>query len=129
MAVGFVLQVAYRDDVPVRTLRTAADIDEFVAELLDAGWEYTSASVYALPEGSDAKPDHQMIIGADRASGLGAVRYSGGSAIPGEDATEWFSVGDRANPDVSSSPTSGPATIFRATPRCPSTWSRPRWSN
>jgi hypothetical protein len=76
-----------------------ADIDQFVAELLEAGWEYTSASVYAMPEDGATKPDHQMIIGADKTTGLGAVRYSGGEAIPGDDATEWFSQGNQVNPD------------------------------
>lgn len=96
---GFVLEVAYHDDKPAQRLRTAAEIDDFVAELLEAGWEYTSASVYAIDEDDDTRPDHQMIIGADKTTGLGAVRYSGGEEIPGDDAEEWFSVGDRVNPD------------------------------
>ncbi len=96
---AYELEVAYHDDLPARRLCTAAEINAFVAELLEAGWEYTSASVYALPAGEVARPDHQMIIGADKKTGLGAVRYSGGEEIPGDDATEWFTVGDRVNPD------------------------------
>lgn len=99
MSANHVLRVAYHHDVPERVLRTPADIDAFIAELLEAGWEYTSASVYAVPDGSDAKPDHQMIVGADKATGMGAVRYSGGPADTTGDATEWFSVGPRTNPE------------------------------
>ncbi|MGX7824270.1 Imm1 family immunity protein [Actinokineospora sp. 24-640] len=97
---GFVLEVAYKNDAPVRRLRTVEDIDEFVAELLEAGWEHESASVYALPsEDTDAVPDHEVIIGARKGTGLGVVRYSGGAAIPGDDSAEWFSVGERVSPD------------------------------
>ncbi|WP_172803338.1 Imm1 family immunity protein [Alloactinosynnema sp. L-07] len=85
--------------MPLRRLRGAQDIDAFIADLLEAGWEYTSAAVYAVEDDSTGNPDHEMIVGADKETGLGAVRYSGGEEIPGDDATEWFSVGDRVNPD------------------------------
>ena len=91
------LEVAYRNEVPARRLRTEEEIDSFLVELSEAGWEYTSASVYALVEDAETDPDHEMIIAFDKNTGLGAVRYSGGEAIPGSEATEWFSVGDRVN--------------------------------
>lgn len=96
MTVGFVLEVAYHNDVPVQPLRTEADIERFVAELLAADAFHRSASVYAIDEDTDADPDHEMIVGVDPERGVGVVRYSGGDAIPGGDAEEWFSVGDQA---------------------------------
>ncbi|MGX7825275.1 Imm1 family immunity protein [Actinokineospora sp. 24-640] len=80
-------------------MRNEVDIEGFIAELMVAGWEYTSATVYAVLEGSDVQPDHELVIGADSATGLGAVRYAGDSGDPANNGGEWFSVGERVNPD------------------------------
>ncbi|MDQ3578431.1 MAG: Imm1 family immunity protein [Actinomycetota bacterium] len=96
---GFVLEVAYRHGLQARILRGVEDIDDFVAELTEAGWEYTAASVYAVEESSPEKPKHEMIIGADKTTGYGAVRYAGNSGDSSDNAGEWFSVGDHVNPD------------------------------
>ncbi|HVK21644.1 MAG TPA: Imm1 family immunity protein [Actinokineospora sp.] len=93
---GIVLEVAYHNDVPVKALRTAADIEEFMAELLAADPGHRSASVYAIDEATDADPDHEMIVGVNPERGVGVVRYSGGDPIPGDDAEEWFSARGQA---------------------------------
>src|SRR5215216_5486485 len=95
---GTVLKATYRHGRPPAVLRTREDIDAFVDELLAAGWEYTSATVYAVDEGTDSQPDHELVIGADATTGLGAVRYAGD--VPGDDSGdgEWFSRGDGPNP-------------------------------
>ncbi len=89
---GYVLDVAYRHDQPTRHLRTREEIDAFVDELLTLGWEYTAATAYAVEEGSDALPDHELLVGADPKTGLGAVRYSG-------EAGTWYVKGGHTNPD------------------------------
>ncbi|MFC0069705.1 Imm1 family immunity protein [Umezawaea endophytica] len=95
---GTALKATYRHGHPAAVLRTREDIDAFVDALLAAGWEYTSATIYAVDENIDGRPDHELVIGADATTGLGAVRYAGD--VPGDDRGEgeWFSRGDRANP-------------------------------
>lgn len=88
---GYVLEVAYKHGVGVKLLRTDTDIADFLDELMAAGWEYTSATVHAVPDGSVADPDHEMAVGVDAASGLGAVRWSG-------DGT-YYTKGDCTNPN------------------------------
>jgi len=89
---GYVLEVTYKHGQGTRVLRTASDIDAFVEELLGAGPDYTSATVYAIDEETDADPEHELVIGVDQQSGLGAVRYAGTDG-------EWFSQGESTNPD------------------------------
>ncbi|MEV0675908.1 Imm1 family immunity protein [Actinosynnema sp. NPDC050436] len=93
-----VLTVAYRHGRQPTILRDRADIAAFVDELLAAGWEYTSATVYAVEEDTDGQPDHELVVGADAETGLGAVRYAG-EVEDDPDCGEWFSRGDRTNPD------------------------------
>ncbi|WP_033440867.1 Imm1 family immunity protein [Saccharothrix sp. NRRL B-16314] len=89
---GYVLDVAYRHDQEPRHLRTRADVDAFVDELLTLGPAYSAATAYAVEEGSDALPDHELLIGTGGQTGLGAVRYSG------EHGT-WYLQGERVSPD------------------------------
>jgi hypothetical protein len=89
--VGYVLKVAYKHDVAMKALRTDDEIATFLDELMAAGWEYTAATVYAVPEDSDMKPDHEMTVGADAENGLGAVRWTG-------DGT-FYSRGEHTNPN------------------------------
>jgi len=91
MSMGYVLKVAYRHDVGVRTLRTDKDIAAFLDELTTAGWEYTAATVYAVQEGSETDPDHELVIGANAETGLGVVRWS-------RDGT-YYSQGAHINPN------------------------------
>ncbi|MGQ0838042.1 Imm1 family immunity protein [Actinokineospora sp.] len=88
---GFVLEVAYHNNVPVQPLRTEADIARFVAELLAADPFHRSASVYAIDETTDADPDHEMIVGVAPERTLGVVRYTG-------DGGDWASRGDATSP-------------------------------
>lgn len=88
---GYVLDVAYRHDQEPRRLRTREDVDAFVDELAALGPAYRAATAYAVEEGSDALPDHELLIGASAETGLGAVRYSG-------EAGTWYVRGERANP-------------------------------
>ncbi|WP_191305139.1 Imm1 family immunity protein [Lentzea cavernae] len=73
-------------------LRTDDDIEAFLAELLNAGPDYQSATVYAVDESVDEDPTHELVVGVDQATGLGAVRYAG-------DDGEWFSKGEQVNPN------------------------------
>ncbi|MFC6090254.1 Imm1 family immunity protein [Saccharothrix lopnurensis] len=88
---GHVLEATYRHDAGVSLLRTREDIADFVDQVLSAGWEYTAAAVYAVVEGSEADPDHELIIGADPRTGMGALRYAGDG--------DWFSRGERTGPE------------------------------
>ncbi len=89
---SYVLEASYKHGAGVRLLRTDDDVDGFLAELLDAGPDYQSATIYAVDEAADEDPTHELVIGVDQATELGAVRYAG-------DEGEWFSRGDRVNPD------------------------------
>jgi hypothetical protein len=85
------LKAAYHNDQPIAELRTREDIASFVKNLLAAGWEHTAASVYAVADGSSTPPDHEMLVGVNGDTGVGAVRYAGNG--------DWYSHGDRTNPD------------------------------
>ena len=87
-----VLEASYKHGAGVTLLRTDGDIDDFLAELLNAGPDYQSATVYAVDEATDEDPVHELVAGIDQAAALGAVRYAG-------EEGEWFSKGDRVNPD------------------------------
>jgi hypothetical protein len=89
---SYVLEASYKHGVGVKLLRTDDDIDAFLTELLNAGPDYQSAAVYAIDEATDEDPAHELVIGVDQATALGAVRYAG-------DEGEWFSRGERINPD------------------------------
>ncbi len=88
---GYVLEATYRHGGGVSLLRSREDIDRFVDELLAAGWEYTAATLYAVDDATDADPTHEVVIGVNPKTNLGAVRYSG-------DGT-WWSRGERTNPN------------------------------
>lgn len=92
---GFVLEVSYRNEVEPRLLRTPDDIDTFLNDLLNAGWENASATVYALEENSDIAPEHELVVGVRQATSVGVVRYSGEQDGRGG---EWFSRGEQVNP-------------------------------
>jgi hypothetical protein len=87
---GYVLEATYRHGGGVTFLRSREDIDRFVNELLAAGWEYTAATVYTIDEATDVDPDHELVIGANPKTDLGAVRYSGEGT--------WWSRGEQTNP-------------------------------
>ncbi|MFT7841436.1 Imm1 family immunity protein [Saccharothrix sp. BKS2] len=89
---GYVLDVAYRHDQEPKRLRTREDVAAFVDELATLGPAYAAATAYAVEEGSDALPDHELLIGARARTGLGAVRYSG-------EAGTWYAKGERTNPE------------------------------
>lgn len=89
---SFVLEASYRHGTDVTLMRTDDDIDGFVAELLNAGPDYQSATVYAVDESADDDPAHELVVGVDQTTALGAVRYAG-------DDGEWFSKGERVNPN------------------------------
>lgn len=87
------LEVAYHNDRPPAELSTRDDITRFVDELLAAGWEHSAAAVYAIdPDDRSEFPDHELIVGGDAETGLGAVRYTGGEGT-------WYSKGERVDPD------------------------------
>uniref|UniRef100_UPI0031D883F6 Imm1 family immunity protein n=1 Tax=Saccharothrix mutabilis TaxID=33921 RepID=UPI0031D883F6 len=86
------LEVAYRHDQPTTHLRTRAEVNAFVDELLTLGPEYTAATAYAIQEGSETLPDHELLIGASSRTNVGAVRYSG------EEGT-WYAKGELTNPN------------------------------
>jgi hypothetical protein len=88
----FVLEASYKHGVDVALLRNDEDIDGFVTELLNAGPDYQSATVYAVDESTDEDPTHELVVGVDQATALGAVRYAG-------DDGEWFSRGEQVNPN------------------------------
>jgi hypothetical protein len=89
--VGYVLDVAYQHDQEPRHLRTRAEVDAFINELVTLGPAYSAATAYAVEEDSDALPNHELLIGANGHTGLGAVRYSG------EEGT-WYGRGEQVNP-------------------------------
>lgn len=89
---AYVLEVAYRHDQPTTHLRTRAEVDAFVDELLTLGPQYTAATAYAVQEGSEELPDHELLIGVSSQTSLGAVRYSGADGT-------WYVQGERTNPD------------------------------
>ncbi|MGZ3142452.1 Imm1 family immunity protein [Lentzea chajnantorensis] len=89
---SYVLEASYKHGAGVRFLRGDGDIDGFLTELLNAGPDYRSATVYAVDEAADEDPAHELVVGVDEATGLGAVRYAG-------DDGEWFSKGGKVNPD------------------------------
>ena len=89
---SYALEASYKHGVGVSLLRTDDDIDGFLAELLNAGPDYQSATVYAVDESADEDPTHELVVGVDQATALGAVRYAG-------DVGEWFSKGEQVNPD------------------------------
>ncbi|WP_316038516.1 Imm1 family immunity protein [Saccharothrix longispora] len=85
------MEATYRHGGGVSLLRSREDIDRFIDELLTAGWEYTAATVNAVDEATDAGPTHELVIGVDAKTGLGALRYSG-------DGT-WWRQGEQTNPN------------------------------
>ncbi|SMC69151.1 Imm1 family immunity protein [Lentzea albidocapillata] len=89
---SYVLEASYKHGAGVSLLRTNDDIDGFLTELLNAGPDYQSATVYAMDESADEDPTHELVVGVDQASALGAVRFAG-------DDGEWFSKGEQVNPD------------------------------
>jgi hypothetical protein len=86
-----VLEASYKHGAGVRFLRGDEDIDGFLAELLNAGPDYQSATVYAVDEAADEDPAHELVVGVNAVTALGAVRYAG-------DDGEWFSKGEKVNP-------------------------------
>ncbi|KOV79882.1 hypothetical protein ADL03_35620 [Nocardia sp. NRRL S-836] len=86
------MEASYKHGAGVRLLRGDDDIDSFLAELLGAGPDYRSATIYAVDEAAAEDPSHELVIGVDEATALGAVRYAG-------DDGEWFSKGEKINPD------------------------------
>jgi len=89
---SYVLEASYKHGVGVSLLRTDDDVDGFLVELLSAGPDYQSATVYAVDEATDDAPTHELVVGVDQAAALGAVRYAG-------EEGEWFSKGEQVNPD------------------------------
>ncbi|MCR3746115.1 Imm1 family immunity protein [Lentzea californiensis] len=89
---SYVLEASYKHGAGVTLLRTDDDVDGFLTELLDAGQDYRSATVYAVDECADEDPTHELVVGVDQASALGAVRYA-------DDDGEWFSRGEQVKPD------------------------------
>ncbi|MGH3864283.1 Imm1 family immunity protein, partial [Actinokineospora sp.] len=89
---GFVLEATFKHGAGVRVLRSAEDIDQFMAELLAAGPNYRAATVYAIDEDTDADPKHELVVGVDPERELGSVRYAG-------DDGEFYSRGEQTNPD------------------------------
>lgn len=87
----YALEALYTNDKPPAVLRTPEDVDRFVDELLAAGWEHAAAAIYVLDGATPGLPDHEIIIGVDAVTGLGALRHS-------RDGT-WYSRGGRTNPD------------------------------
>ncbi|MGM1063111.1 Imm1 family immunity protein [Saccharothrix sp. Mg75] len=106
-SVGYVLDVAYRHDQEPRHLRTREDVDTFVDELVTLGPAYSAATAYAVEEGSDVLPDHELLIGASGQTGLGAVRYSGGDGT-------YYLRGEQTNPEDVSFGYFGTAAEFPA---------------
>ncbi|SDF92386.1 Immunity protein Imm1 [Lentzea fradiae] len=88
----FVLEASYKHGVDTALLRTDDEIADFLTELANAGPDYQSATIYVVDETADEDPAHEVVVGVDQAAALGAVRYAG-------DDGEWFSKGDRVNPD------------------------------
>ncbi|MGX7829171.1 Imm1 family immunity protein [Actinokineospora sp. 24-640] len=88
---GFVLEATFKHGAGVRFLRSAEDVDGFVDELLRAGPDYRSATVYAIDEATDADPKHELVVGVNPERGLGGVRYAG-------DDGESYSQGEQVNP-------------------------------
>lgn len=89
---SYVLEASYKHGAGVTLLRTDDDVDGFLTELLNAGPDYQSATVYAVDESADEDSTHELVVGVDQASALGAVRFAG-------DDGEWFSKGKQVNPD------------------------------
>ncbi|SDJ81260.1 Immunity protein Imm1 [Lentzea albidocapillata subsp. violacea] len=89
---SYVLEASYKHGAGVSLLRTNDDIDGFLTELINAGPDYQSATVYAVDESADEDPTHELVVGVDQAGAFGAVRYAG-------DDGEWFSKGAQVNPD------------------------------
>lgn len=89
---AYFLEAAYTNEAEPSRLRTAEEIDAFVAELLTAGWEHTAAAVYAIDDSTDPDrfPDHELLIGADAATGLGGLRWTGQGTF--------YSKGEQTNP-------------------------------
>jgi hypothetical protein len=89
---GYVLEASYKHGQGLRLLRVNEEIDDFLTELLNAGPDYQSATVYAVDETTDEDPDHELVIGVDAETALGAIRFAGADG-------EWFSQGERVNPN------------------------------
>ncbi|GLY48149.1 Imm1 family immunity protein [Lentzea sp. NBRC 102530] len=89
---GYVLDIAYRHDQEPRHLRSREDVDAFVDELLTLGPSYNAATAYAVEEDSEDLPDHELLIGANAVTGLGAVRYSA-------EAGTWYVRGEHIRPE------------------------------
>ncbi|MFF5097770.1 MULTISPECIES: Imm1 family immunity protein [Actinosynnema] len=71
-----VLEVAWHNDRPEKRLDSREQVDAFVQELAShAPGTVTAATAYALA-GEDDEPDHELLIGADVARGVGVARYS-----------------------------------------------------
>ncbi|WNV82291.1 Imm1 family immunity protein [Umezawaea sp. Da 62-37] len=87
----YVLDLAYQHDQEPRNLRTREEVEAFVDELATLGPAYAAATAYAVEEGSELLPDHELLIGVSGRTGLGAVRYSGADGT-------WYLRGERVNP-------------------------------
>jgi len=89
---GYVLEASYQHGQGLKLLHVDQEIDDFLTELLSAGPDYQSATVYAVDEATDEDPDHELVIGVDADTALGAIRFAGADG-------EWFSQGERTNPN------------------------------
>lgn len=112
---SYVLEASYMHGAGVRLLRTDDDIDGFLSELLDARADYQSATVYVVDEDTDEDPEHELVVGVDQATALGAVRYavmtaSGSARESGSTLTACATC------------TTERRTSSRLTQKCRSTW-------
>jgi hypothetical protein len=82
---SYFLEGAFHNDREVDVLRTKQDIEKFIETLLEAGWEYTAATIYAIDEKSGADPDHEVLIGVDKTTNSASLRYAGDG--------DWYSKG------------------------------------
>ena len=110
------IRVLYNFEPPT----TKEEIDAFVDSMLAACWEYFAATVYAIDEEDDADPNHELVVGVDRVSGLGALRYAG-------DDGDWFSQVSTPTRTAWSSPTSVQPVSSPATQSCRWAWCAKRW--
>lgn len=111
-AVAYFLEATYDAEREPAALRTPAEIDAFIAELLAAGTEPIAAAVYAINEATDTDPDHELVVGLRPGSDLGAMRYAG-------DDGDWFSLGNQTRPDGVEYAYFGTGTEFPANAEVP----------
>jgi hypothetical protein len=87
---AYVLEASYRHDQEPSIFRTHAEIHEFIAALLTAGWEFSAAAIYAVDDATDDQPAHELIVGVHDVTQSGSLRYAGQDG-------DWFSKGEQVS--------------------------------